>query len=360
MVEKVLAALSGGVDSAVAAAIMQQQGCEVTGIMMTIYGGDDTGAKGTGHKHGCYGPGEAEDVADARLVAEKLGIKLLIFDLKTEYKEVILDHFKNEYKGGRTPNPCVHCNQRIKLGTLLEKARCSGIAFSYVVTGHYARVQYHPPTDRYRLLRGLDHDKDQSYFLSRLSQQQLQTVRFPLGELTKEEVRQLADKLDLPVAQKEESQNFIAGGYRQLVCGEAVPGPIIDESGTILGRHQGVSFFTPGQRQGLGIASKEPLYVIRIDTGNNALIVGGRDALYRSDILAEDLNWIAIKDLTSVMNVSARIRSAASPAPATVEPNGPGQVKVIFEEPQMAPAPGQTVVFYDNDVVVGSGVIGGS
>ncbi|TFG46392.1 MAG: tRNA 2-thiouridine(34) synthase MnmA [Dehalococcoidia bacterium] len=356
MSSKTLVALSGGVDSAVAAALMKEQDCEVTGIIMTIYGGDDTAVE-IGHKHGCYGPGEAEDVRDAQKVADTLGIKLFVFDLKSEYQASVLDHFKSEYHAGRTPNPCIYCNQRIKLGALIEKARASGLDFDFVVTGHYARTDYHPSTGRYRLLRGLNHDKDQSYFLSRLSQEQLKTVRFPLGELTKEEVRRLADGLKLPVADKEESQNFIAGGYRQLVCGEAVPGPILDEAGTVLGSHSGVAFFTLGQRQGLGLSSKDPLYVIRIEPERNALIVGGKNALYQSELLAGDLNWISIESLTSSLDVTVKIRSGASPIAARIEPYGPDKVRVLFDEPQMAPTPGQAVVFYDGEVVVGSGII---
>ncbi|MEN8614019.1 tRNA 2-thiouridine(34) synthase MnmA [Dehalogenimonas sp. THU2] len=353
---RILVALSGGVDSAVAAALMKKSGAEVTGIIMTIYGGEDTPVQ-TGHKHGCYGPGEAEDVRDAQAVADALGIKLYVFDLKAEYQTAVLDHFKAEYQAGRTPNPCVYCNQRIKLGALLEKASASGIEFDFVVTGHYARTEYDPATGRYRLLRGINHDKDQSYFLSRLSQEQLKKVRFPLGELTKEEVRRLADGLKLPVAEKEESQNFIAGGYRQLVCGEAKPGPILDESGKVLGSHPGVAFFTLGQRQGLGLAAKEPLYVIRIEPEQNAIIVGGKEAVYRSEVLANDLNWISIENLTSSLDVAARIRSGASPVPARIESLGPDRIKVVFNEPQMAPAPGQAIVLYDGEVVVGSGVI---
>ena len=354
---KILAALSGGVDSAVAAALMKEQGYNVTGIIMTIYNGNEDEALETGKKHGCYGPGEIEDVADAQKIAEALDIELLVVDLKEEYQATVLDHFKAEYHAGRTPNPCVYCNQQIKLGALIEKARLSGLDFDFVVTGHYARTDYYPPAGRYRLLRGLDHSKDQSYFLSRLSQQQLQTVRFPLGEMTKEEVRLLADQFNLPVAIKEESQNFIAGGYRQLICAETRPGPILDESGKLLGQHSGVANFTIGQRQGLGLTSVNPLYVTYIDPGNNTVIVGEKQSLYKQDLKATDLNWISIDHLASQLRVTAQIRSSASPVPAFIIPINNSYVRVRFNEPQMAPTPGQAVVFYDDEVVVGSGII---
>jgi tRNA-specific 2-thiouridylase len=359
MAGKILAALSGGVDSAVAAALMQEQGHQVTGIIMTIYGGDESVVP-AGHKHGCYGPGEAEDVRDAQAVATALGIGLRVFDLKAEYQAMVLDHFKAEYHAGRTPNPCVYCNQRIKLGALLDKARNSGLDFDFVVTGHYARTDRETLSGRHRLLRALNHAKDQSYFLSRLSQEQLEIVRFPLGELTKEEVRQLAARLTLPVSEKEESQNFIAGGYRQLMCDEAESGPILDEAGNTLGQHSGIANFTIGQRQGLGIAAKDPLYVIRLEPERNAVIVGSKDSVYRSEISAGDLNWISIDGLHNSICVTARIRSGARPVAAKITPATDGTaVDVVFNEPQMAPAPGQAIVFYDGDVVVGSGIITG-
>ncbi|XUW99694.1 MAG: tRNA 2-thiouridine(34) synthase MnmA [Dehalogenimonas sp.] len=356
MTEKALVALSGGVDSAVAAALVKESGYEVTGIMMKIYGGEES-AVDAHSKHGCYGPGEAADIEDARKVADKLGIRFEVFDLTREYKTSILEHFKAEYCAGRTPNPCVHCNQRIKLGVLIDKARSSGLDFDSVATGHYARVRYDPSSGRYQLLRAIDHSKDQSYFLARLSQAQLKTVRFPLGELPKEEVRGLAERYGLSVAEKPESQNFIAGGYHQLVIQGVAEGPILDEIGERLGTHPGVAFFTMGQRHGLGLSGTEPRYVTAIDPIRNAIIVGGRDSLFHTAVLVEDLNWISVDHLDFGMEVTAKIRSGCSLVKAWIEPFGANQVKIIFENPQMAPAPGQTAVFYTGDVVLGSGII---
>jgi tRNA-specific 2-thiouridylase len=355
--EKILVALSGGVDSAVAAALAQESGYDVTGIIMTIYDGPESPNEKC-HKHGCYGPGEEEDVKDAEAIAQHLGIKLQVFDLKNEYRTNILESFKNEYRAGRTPNPCVYCNQQIKLGALLDKARESGLDFEFVFTGHYARTDFHHQSNRYRLLRARYHNKDQSYFLSRLSQAQLRILRFPLGDLSKDEVRKLAERLNLPVSRKEESQNFISGGYRQLVCSQDTSGPIKNKSGDIIGQHSGISSFTIGQRHGLGLSSPEPLYVVQIDAPENTIVVGARSALYRDEIQVEKLNWISISQLENPVQLTARVRSAAVPAAAMVIPNHlTDSVTVRFEVPQMAPAPGQIAVFYEDDIVVGSGVI---
>jgi tRNA-specific 2-thiouridylase len=354
--KRALVALSGGVDSAVAAALLQDNGYEVTGIMMKIYGGDETISDRTG-RHGCYGPGEVEDIDDARKVAERLGIRLEVFDLSREYESEILNQFKADYRAGRTPNPCIHCNQRIKLGVLIDKAQDSGLDFDFVATGHYARVEHNPSTGRYQLLRAIDHSKDQSYFLSRLSQTQLKNVRFPLGELTKREVRGLAERYGLSVADKAESQNFITGGYHQLVNQETGAGAIVDEAGRQLGTHPGVSFFTIGQRHGLGLSGTEPRYVTAIDPIHNAVIVGGRESLFTSTVVVEDLNWISIEHLDRGMVVMAKIRSGSHMVSAWIEPYVTNQVRVTFEESQMAPAPGQAAVFYTGDVVAGSGII---
>lgn len=356
MTGKALVALSGGVDSSVAAALLKDAGYEVVGIMMKIYSGDEPAA-GDHLKHGCYGPGEMEDIEDARKVAEMLGIRFQVFDLSREYELTILEHFKAEYHAGRTPNPCVQCNQRIKLGALIDRAKASGIDFDFVATGHYARVEYHPPSARYRLLRGIDRRKDQSYFLSRLSQEQLKLVHFPLGDLTKEDVRIKAERLGLTVTDKPESQNFISGGYRQLLNQSTEAGPILDETGHVLGTHQGVAFFTIGQRHGLGLIGTEPWYVTNIDAERNEIIVGRRESLFHIGILVDDLNWISIEHLDSGREITAQIRSGAPAAAAWIEPLDSRQIKVTFKEPQMAAAPGQTVVFYEGDVVVGGGTI---
>ncbi len=336
--------------------MLKDAGYEVTGIMMKIYGGDESTGS-TRLRHGCYGPGESEDIEDARKVAETLGIRLEVFDLSQEYQATILEYFEAEYRAGRTPNPCVRCNQTIKLGALIDRAKASGLDFDFVTTGHYARVEYHPQSARYRLLRGLDRGKDQSYFLFRLSQEQLRIVRFPLGDLTKEEVREKAQRFGLTVADKPESQNFVSGGYRQLLGHGSEAGPILDESGRVLGIHPGIASFTIGQRHGLGLIGPEPRYVTAIDAERNAIIVGRRESLFRDVILVVGLNWISIERLDSGRETAAQIRSGAPAAAAWIEPLDTRQTRVTFKEPQVAPAPGQAVVFYEGDVVVGGGTL---
>lgn len=355
---KVLVAFSGGVDSAVAAALLKNDGYEVTGIMMKIYNGDGPAA-GIRKKHGCYGPGESEDIEDAHKVAEKLDIPLEIFDLSHEYESDILGYFESEYQAGRTPNPCIRCNQRIKLGSLIDKARSSGLDFDFVATGHYARSKYDNLSGGYQLFRARDLDKDQSYFLSRLSQVQLKLIRFPLGELTKEEVRRLAEKYRLPVADKPESQNFIVGGYGQLLKDKTGVGAILDSTGKQVGTHPGVAFFTIGQRHGLGLAGKEPRYVTSIDPKRNAIFVGDKASLLCSCVLVQDLNWISVERIEVRMNAGVKIRSTGDMILSLIEPVGTEQAKVVFKNAQVRPAPGQTLVFYDGDRVLGSGVIMG-
>ena len=357
MKNKVLVALSGGVDSAVAAALAQEQGYNVTGIIMTIYDGPESSGSAS-RKHGCYGPGEEEDIKDAKAIANHLGFDLHIFDLKQEYRANVLETFKADYQSGRTPNPCVYCNQKIKLGALIDKAVDFGLDFDYVFTGHYARTSYHRDSNRNLLLRAKSHKKDQSYFLSRLTQHQLQILRFPLGDLSKEEVRHHAAGLRLPVSDKAESQNFIAGGYQQLFCHEEEFGPIKDEYGNILGTHKGISHFTVGQRQGLGLTTTEPVYVVRIEAEDNTVVVGSKSSLYHPRITVDKLNWISIAELNDCYEVDVRIRSGATLTPAKLIPaTHQDSVTIEFEQPQMAPAPGQIAVFYDEEVVVGSGVI---
>jgi len=352
---KVVIAMSGGVDSSVAAALLQEKGHEVTGITMKVWDGEVLPGDGTCHS--CYGPVEEDDMEDARKVAQILEIPFHVFDLRKEYKSEVLDYFCGEYLSGRTPNPCIRCNRRIKFETLVKKARDNGIEFDYFATGHYAQVEYDESRGRYLLKKARDLRKDQSYFLFSLSQGQLGCSLFPLGSYTKGEVRKRARALGLGVADKPESQNFITGGYFPLVEAVAKPGPIVDKQGNVLGQHQGIPFYTIGQRKRLGISTGEPLYVIAIDPERNAIIAGNKEETYGDEFIASELNWIAIEKLQQPIKIQAKIRYLHKEAEAVIAPLDEDRVYVKFKEPQMAITPGQAVVFYDEGTVIGGGMI---
>ncbi|MEA1913137.1 MAG: tRNA 2-thiouridine(34) synthase MnmA [candidate division WOR-3 bacterium] len=350
--DRVLVTMSGGVDSSVAAALLKQKGYKVMGIMMKIWNGEID--SGNNPERVCFGP---KDIEDARKAADKLNIPLEVIDLREEYKSKVLNYFYNEYLSGRTPTPCVVCNKRLKLGALVEKAKESGIEFDYVATGHYVRKGYDEKRKRYLLMKARDRSKDQTYFLYTLSQNQIKRCLFPIGEYTKEEVRNKARELHLPIAEKSESQDFITGDWTIFFGGSAKPGPIMDRRGKILGEHRGIQYYTIGQRRGLGVAVGKPLYVIEIQKKRNAIIVGSKEDLFGKGLIAKGMNWIAIEKLKEPIKVKAKIRAQHKEAKALVSPLAEDKVSVTFKKPQNAITPGQAVVFYDEDIVVGGGTI---
>jgi tRNA-specific 2-thiouridylase len=351
---RVAVGLSGGVDSSVAAALVKEMGYEVLGLTMEIYDGAVTLHEAG--RHACYGPGEKEDVEVAERVCSKLGIRFHVIDLRQEYRNHVIDYFRHEYLEGKTPNPCVVCNQKLKFGFLLEKARALGLEFDYFATGHYARVT--KSTQRFLLQRALDRSKDQTYFLYGLTQEQLSRILFPLGSYTKNQVRQMAKTLNLETAERRESQDFIAGGdYLPLFREEELrAGEIVDESGTVLGTHRGIMRYTIGQRRGLGIASSKPFYVVRIDARNNQVVVSHKEP-FSQGVIVTDLNLIALEAIEQPERVEAKIRLQHRAAPATVFPPEKGMTKIIFQKPQPSVTPGQSAVLYSGDIVYGGGVI---
>lgn len=353
--DKVIVGMSGGVDSSVAAALLKEEGYQVIGVTMKIWDGGTISKEGA--RHACYGLGEEEDIKDAQKVAQILGIPFYIFDLKQEYKTLVLDYFSHEYLSGRTPNPCIRCNQRVKFGAMVKKIYDSGIEFDYFATGHYCRVEYDQVQHRYLLKKAKGLKKDQSYFLYSLSQGQLGHTLFPIGDYTKEEVRKIARDSGLGINDKPESQDFITGGYSFLFNKVIRSGPILNKQGKILGRHQGIPFYTIGQRKGLGISNGERLYVTAIDPERNAIVVGTKDDLLGDKLIASNLNWIAIEKLEKPIKVKAKIRYLHKEAEAEVIPLDQEKIYVKFREPRVAITPGQSVVFYDRDIVVGGGVI---
>ncbi|MDO8716493.1 MAG: tRNA 2-thiouridine(34) synthase MnmA [Dehalococcoidales bacterium] len=353
---KIAVAMSGGVDSSVAAALLKEQGYQVTGVMMKIWDGPDSSEAGENARHGCYGPGEAGDIADAEKVARIIDIPFYVFDLTEEYRAEVLKYFRLEYLAGRTPNPCVRCNRSLKFGALVRRIEHSGIDFDYLATGHYARGGYDEISQRYLLKKGRDLDKDQSYFIAMLSQEQLSRAIFPIGEYTKAEVRKLAADFGLNVANKAESQDFVAGGYSSLLP-ETPPGPILDKAGNLLGEHPRNSTYTIGQRRGLGLSSHDPLFVIDIEPEQNAVIVGGKEDLYSDELIVSGPNWVAINTLSGTLRVKVKLRSRHREADAEITPLSGDKVRVKFSQPQMAITPGQTVVFYQDDIVIGAGTI---
>lgn len=352
--KRVVVAMSGGVDSSVAAALLKDRGFEVTGVTMKIWDGEETPCLQA--RHACYGPGEAEDIRDTQKVAETLGIELHIIDLSKEYRKDVLDYFEKEYLSGRTPNPCLMCNRRVKFQALIDRAGDEGIEFDYFATGHYSRIDFCEKADRYLLKKAKDTVKDQSYFLAFLSQNQLSHTLFPIGEYTKQEVRELARKFGLGIDEKPESQDFVAAGYRSLI-GNAQTGVIKNIQGEILGEHKGIANYTIGQRKGLGVSGKDPLYVTKIDPETNTITVGGKEHIYSSTLTATDLNWIGMEKPETEIEVRAKIRYSHEEAEATILPVADEKIKVKFREFQMAITPGQAVVFYNDDTVLGGGII---
>ncbi len=351
---KVAVGLSGGVDSSVAAALLREQHYEVCGISMQIYDGSvqlDRSAK-----HACYGPGEKEDIESAAAICEKLKIPFQTIDLRQEYKNCVIDYFREEYLEGKTPNPCVVCNQKLKFGFLLDKAKNAGLDFDYFATGHYARIV--KSGSRFLLKRAADRSKDQTYFLYGLTPQQLAHTLFPVGNYAKEQVREIARSLGLETADREESQDFIDGGdYSVLFAQDEIEGgEIVDEKGQVLGEHRGIIHYTVGQRRGLGIASHQPLYVSRIDAANNRIVVSHREHLSKG-LVATDFNLIAADRIDRPLEVQVKIRLRHKEADATVYPSDGDQTKILFKKPQISVTPGQSAVIYDNDTVLGGGII---
>jgi|LSQX01.1.fsa_nt_gb tRNA-specific 2-thiouridylase len=341
--KKVMVAMSGGVDSSVTAALLIDQGYECVGVTMRI-------------------TASVSAIEGARAVADALGICHHVVDLRREFQKEVVEYFVASYISGQTPNPCVVCNPKIKLGLLVERAGYLGC--DCVATGHYARVFEDAESRRWCLAKGIDSSKDQSYYLYGLTQAQLARLLLPLGEYTKQDVRSMASNMGLPTAQSEESQDicflegvdyrsFLRQSWPESLC----PGPIMDRSGRVLGQHEGLAFYTLGQRKGLGLSSQEALYVLELDPVRNAVIVGSAREVYSSALVAADVNWVSVSGISAPLAVSARVRYRTKPAEAVIEPLDDGRVVTVFAEPQRAITPGQSVVWYKDDLVVGGGRI---
>lgn len=346
---KVFVAMSGGVDSAVAAACLVRDGYDVVGVTMRL--SDEV-------------RGADRAAMDARAVAACLHIPHHVVDFRARFRHHVIDYFVEAYAAGETPNPCVACNRYLKFSGLLETAKVCGANF--LATGHYARVLWSEPLGRWQLLKGRDEKKDQSYVLYHISSEILPYLLLPLGAWTKAEIRRMAADFRLPVAEKAESQEicFIPDNdYGRFLCEHCpdclAPGEIVDRAGRVLGRHDGVPLYTIGQRRGLGIAAPDPLYVIALDREKNQVVVGGAAEVFTDTLTARDVNWLSGTPFTTPRRMEAKIRYGARTAWAAVSPSGATEVEVRFDVPQRAVTPGQSVVFYDGDEVVGGGVICG-
>lgn len=330
--------LSGGVDSSVAAWLLKEQGMRVIGVTMSLW--RDGRYKG-GTRDACFGAGEKEDIQEAKRLAEKLGIEYRVFDVSDVYNDTIVSYFRETYLSGKTPNPCIRCNATMKFGLLPRLAKASGLEFDYFATGHYARVEK-GANGRMKLLRAKDESKDQSYFLYRLSQEQLSRHIFPMGDLTKTEVRELARKAGLSAADKPDSQDFYSGDVNELIGAGERPGDIVDLQGRVLGRHKGFWNYTIGQRKGLGIAAGEPYYVIDLDHCRNRVVVGNANEAVRTSLEVEDMNWVSIAPVDEKIPVRVKVRSGGIPRPnAWLEGN-----VCTFPDGIRGIAPGQSAVFY--------------
>ena len=339
-------------DSALAAALLKEQGHEVAGAIMSIW--DSSMPTPMGGGEACFGP-EEKDIEAASAIARGLGIPFSVIDCRQEYKDIVLQNFREEYKKGRTPNPCVWCNSFVKFGALPAAAKRQGFGFDKFATGHYARIE--EQNGKFLLKTAVDRTRDQTYFIYRLKQSQLAGTLFPLGAMTKKEVRALAKAKNIPVADKKDSQDFYCGDYNDILKFDANPGSIVDKTGKVFGRHNGIWNYTIGKRKGVGISgTKEPLYVTALLAKQNLVVVGPKEDLYSGSLTASDLNWCSGSAPDKPLRVKAKIRQMHKPADAEVTVKN-GKAAVKFDEPQMSVTAGQSVVFYDGDTVLGGGII---
>jgi tRNA-specific 2-thiouridylase len=356
----VVVAMSGGVDSSVSAAILKEQGYNAIGITMKLWDYATVGGN-LNYESGCC---SIDSINDARVVCGTLGIPHYVVNFSRDFHDTVINNFIGEYLIGRTPNPCVMCNIKIKWGTLIEKAQSLGADF--IATGHYARTKYDEERKKHLLMKGLDEHKDQSYALWGINKEYLAKTIFPVGELTKPEVRKIAEKYKLRTAHKAESQEicFVPDNNYERFLTEKIEGlkekvtsgEIVDKHGNVVGHHRGFPFYTIGQRKGLGGFGK-PVYVTQIDANTNRVYIGNNDELMHYSLIAEKINLLAVDKIEGEMEVTAKIRYSSRPANAVISQIGENKILVKFKNPQRAITHGQSVVFYDDDVVIGGGII---
>lgn len=371
--DTVVVGMSGGVDSTLTAYMLKERGCKVIGVTMSLWDdsfpvlkGDDAKAV----KDACFGPGEADDIEECRRFCAKYDIEYHVIDVKEQYKREVIEYFKSEYRAGRTPNPCIRCNRMIKFGALLQGVENLGIEFDYFCTGHYAKIVrpeegLFGTTNRpYMIASATDISKDQTYFVYRVPSSVLEKVRFPLALMKKSEVFELAKKAGLAAAERAESQDFISAEYFDLLFADkpSVPGDIIDLDGHVLGRHRGIEHYTIGQRRGLGVAVSYPVYVHSIDAKNNVVVLAPSSALDSAGLIADDFVWagdVVPPPECEPIEAMVKIRLASRPVKAKIRRNNPEgtEWEVMFETPQHAVAPGQSVVLYQDGVIIGGGII---